>query len=229
VNKKFPTQQVLELACAAQRINGEYIKEPEGMFSSDGVYLYTKQTNKMMMLCTLDHKIWTAEPKDAPMPLKILQEDIDRAVEIQSYFKRLLFAAIDGSNEFQTEVNSLLNSEEIPTNRFGFIACLPSVYARDRSQNEVKKAARQSQEGFLGEAGDRLTDLDCEILEVVKSKNFEGWNVCAIINSKMASWMSQTELKRGPCIIVKAKVKAQGKHWKHGKDETRLNYVKAAQ
>ena len=229
MNKRFPTQQVLELACAAQRVNGAYIKEPEGMFSSDGVYLYTKQTNKMIMLCTLDHTLWTADPTDAPMPLKILQEDIDQAVEIQSYFKRLLFAAIDGSNEFQTEINSLLNAEEIPTNRFGFIACLPSVYARDRSQNEVKKAARQTQDGHLGEEGDRLVDLDCEILEVVKSKNFEGWNICAIINSKMASWMSQTELKRGPCVIVKAKVKAQGKHWKHGKDETRLNYVKAVQ
>ena len=229
MNKRFPTQQVLELACAAQRVNGEYLKEPEGLFSSDGVYLYTKQTNKMIMLCTLDHTLWTADPTDAPMPLKILQEDIDQAVEIQSYFKRLLFAAIDGSNEFQTEINSLLNAEEIPTNRFGFIACLPSVYARDRSQNEVKKAARQTQDGHLGEEGDRLVDLDCEILEVVKSKNFEGWNICAIINSKMASWMSQTELKRGPCVIVKAKVKAQGKHWKHGKDETRLNYVKAVQ
>jgi hypothetical protein len=229
VDTNFPSQQVLELACAAQRVNGSYIKEPEGVFSSDGVYMYTQQTNKMTMLCTLDHKIWTADPKDAPMPLKILPEDTALAEEIKSYYKRLLFAAIDGSNEFQTEVNSLLNAETIPKNKFGFIACLPSVYARDRSQNEVKKAAKQSQEGFLGNTGDRLMDLDCEILEVVKSKNFEGWNICAIINSKMASWMSQTELKRGPCVIVKAKVKAQGKHWKYGNDETRLNYVKAAQ
>lgn len=229
MDTNFPSQQVLELACAAQRVNGSYIKEPEGVFSSDGVYMYTQQTNKMTMLCTLDHKIWTADPKDAPMPLKILPEDTALAEEIKSYYKRLLFAAIDGSNEFQTEVNSLLNAETVPKNKFGFIACLPSVYARDRSQNEVKKAAKQSQEGFLGDAGDRLMDLDCEILEVVKSKNFEGWNVCAIINSKMASWMSQTELKRGPCVIVKAKVKAQGKHWKYGNDETRLNYVKAAQ
>ena len=229
MDTNFPSQQVLELACAAQRVNGSYIKEPEGVFSSDGVYMYTQQTNKMTMLCTLDHKIWTADPKDAPMPLKILPEDTALAEEIKSYYKRLLFAAIDGSNEFQTEVNSLLNAETIPKNKFGFIACLPSVYARDRSQNEVKKAAKQSQEGFLGNTGDRLMDLDCEILEVVKSKNFEGWNICAIINSKMASWMSQTELKRGPCVIVKAKVKAQGKHWKYGNDETRLNYVKAAQ
>jgi hypothetical protein len=163
------------------------------------------------------------------MPLRILAEDTAQAEEIQKYYKRLLFSAIEGENEFQTNINSFLNAEEIETKNFGYIACLPSVYARDRAHNEIKKAARQVDEGYLGKEGDRLSDLDCEILEVVKSKNFTGWNICAIINNKMASWMSQVELKRGPCVIVKAKVKAQGKHWKHQNDETRLNFVKAAQ
>jgi hypothetical protein len=227
--KTFPTQHVLELACAAQRINGEYIKEPFAVYANDNVYVYTKQTNKMLMLTTVDPAIWTADPKDAPMPLKIMPEDIAQAEEIKTYFKRLLFAAIEGENDFQTNINSFLSSENIETKNFGYIACLPSVYTRDKTHNKVKKAARQVEEGFLGNEGDRLKDLDAEILEVNKSKNFEGWNICAIINNKMASWMSQTELKCGPCVIVKAKVKAQGRHWKHQNDETRLNYVKAAQ
>ena len=227
--KTFPTQQVLELACAAQRINGAYLKEPEPVYSNDNIYMYTKQTNKMLMLTTVDPAIWTADPKDSPMPLKIMSEDSAQAEEIKTYFKRLLFAAIEGENEFQTNINSFLSSENIETKNFGYIACLPSVYARDKTHNKVKKAARQVEEGFLGNEGDRLKDLDAEILEVNKSKNFEGWNICAIINNKMASWMSQAELKCGPCVVVKAKVKAQGKHWKHQNDETRLNYVKAAQ
>ena len=227
--KTFPTQQVLELACAAQRINGAYLKEPEPVYSNDNIYMYTKQTNKMLMLTTVDPAIWTADPKDSPMPLKIMSEDSAQAEEIKTYFKRLLFAAIEGENEFQTNINSFLSSENIETKNFGYIACLPSVYARDKTHNKVKKAARQVEEGFLGNEGDRLKDLDAEILEVNKSKNFEGWNICAIINNKMASWMSQAELKCGPCVVVKAKIKAQGKHWKHQNDETRLNYVKAAQ
>jgi hypothetical protein len=227
--KTFPTQTVLALACAAQRVNGTYLKEAESVFTDDGVYMYQKQTNKLMMMCTVDPAIWTTDPKEAPMPLRILAEDTAQAEEIQKYYKRLLFSAIEGENEFQTNINSFLNAEEIETKNFGYIACLPSVYARDRAHNEIKKAARQVDEGYLGKEGDRLSDLDCEILEVVKSKNFTGWNICAIINNKMASWMSQVELKRGPCVIVKAKVKAQGKHWKHQNDETRLNFVKAAQ
>jgi len=227
--KEFPTHQVLELACAAQRINGSYLKEQEHIHSEDGKFLYTKHGNKMMMLCTLDYTRWTADPSSAPLPLRILPEDIARAEEIQKYYKRLLFAAIDGENEFLTTINTILNSETVKENQFGYVACLPSVQARDAVQNQIKKIAKHVEEGFLGKPGDRLADLDCEILEVVKSKNFTGWNICAIIDDKMASWMSQTELKQGPCIIVKAKVKDNSKHWKHGNDETRLNFVKAAQ
>jgi len=223
--KEFPTQQVLELACAAQRINGEYLKVPEGVYADDGVYMYTKQANKTLMLYTLDNKMIIPDTKI----LKVEPEDVARAEEIRKYYKRLVFVAIEGENEFLTKVNSLLGSDTVKENEFGWIACLPSVQAKDAVHNQVKKAARTVEAGWLAAVGDRLADLDCEILEVIKSKNFTGWNICAIINNKMVSWMSQTELKRGPCVIVKAKVKDHSKHWKHGNDETRLNFVKAAQ
>jgi hypothetical protein len=228
-NKEFPTQQVLELACAAQRINGAYIKEAENVWADDGVFMYSKKTNKMLMLCTLVPTNWTADPKDAPMPLRVLPEDTALAEEIKTYFKRLLFAAIEGENEFQTNINSILSGDVVKTNQFGYVACLPSVYVRDRAQNKIKKVARTVEEGYIGEIGSNLKDLDCEILESVKSKNFEGWNISAIINNRMCSWLNKTSLNLGACVIVKAKVKDHTKHWKHGNDVTRLNYVKAAQ
>jgi hypothetical protein len=228
-NKEFPTQQVLELACAAQRINGAYIKEEAPVYSEDGVYMYTKQTNKMQMLCTLEPAIWTADPKDAPMPLKVLAEDVALAQEIQKYFKRLLFAAIEGENDFQTNIHSILSGDAVKQNQFGYVACLPSVYVRDLAQNKVKKAARSVEEGYLGNIGGNLKDLDAEIISSIKSKNFEGYNIDAIIHNKMASWLSKTNLNLGACVVVKAKIKDHSKHWKHQNDVTRLNYVKAAQ
>ena len=227
--KEFPTQQVLELACTAQRVNGAYLKETEAVYSADDIYLYLKQTNKILMLCTLNPAIWTADPKDYPMPLKIQPEDVSLAEEIKKYYKRLLFAAIEGENEFQTKINSILESETVKENEFGWVACLPSVYVRDKAQNKIKKIARQVEEGYLGEIGSQLKDLDCEILESVKSKNFEGWNISAIINNRMVSWLNKTNLNLGACVIVKAKVKDHSKHWKYQNDVTRLNYVKAAQ
>jgi hypothetical protein len=228
-NKEFSTQQVLELACAAQRVNGAYIKEAEGVYTTDGVYMYSKQMNKILMLCTLEPAIWTADPKEAPMPLKVLSEDVSLAEEIKTYYKRLLFAAIEGENDFQTNINTILSGEMVKQNQFGYVACLPSVYVRDKAQNKVKKAARAVEEGYLGEVGSQLKDLDAEIISSVKSKNFEGYNIDAIINSKMVSWLNKTNLNLGACVIVKAKVKDHSKHWKHQNDVTRLNYVKAAQ
>jgi hypothetical protein len=228
--KEFPTQQVLELACAAQRTNGAYLKEEEAVYAEQGNILYFKISNKALMRYTLDPENQALIGMEAYMyKLTVTDEDIDRAEEIRKYYKRLMFAAIDGENEFLTTINTILNGETVKENQFGYVACLPSVQARDTVHNQVKKAARSVEEGFLGKTGDRLADLDCEILEVIKSKNFEGWNICAIINNKMASWMSQVELKRGPCVVVKAKVKDNSKHWKHQNDETRLNYVKVAQ
>jgi hypothetical protein len=227
--KEFPTQQVLELACAAQRINGAYIKDAEAVYTTDGVYMYSKQCNKILMLCTVDPAIWTADPKEAPMPLRVLPEDAELAQEIKTYFKRLLFAAIEGENEFQTNINGFLNAEQIAVKNFGYIACLPSVYARDKVQNTVKRAARTVEEGYLGAVGSNLKDLDAEILSSIKSKNFDGYNIDAIINNRMASWLNKTNLNLGACVVVKAKIKDHTKHWKHQNDVTRLNYVKAAQ
>jgi len=218
MEKSFPLERVLGLACAAQRINGAYIKEEAPVYSEDGAFMYLKHTNKMQMLCTLEPAIWTANPKDAPMPLRVLPEDIAQADEIKNYFKRLLFAAIEGENEFQTSINGFLSSDNIDIKNFGYIACLPSVYIRDLAQNKIKKAVKYVDEGYLADIG-----------ASVKSKNFEGYNIDAIINNRMVSWLNKTALNLGACVVIKAKVKDHSKHWKHGNDITRLNYVKAAQ
>ena len=227
--KEFPTQQVLELACAAQRINGTYIKESVNVFADDNAYMYTNHTNKMMMLCTVNPSNWTADPKDAPMPLKVLPEDTLLSEEIKKHFRKFMFSAIEGENDFQTNINTILSGDSVKVNQFGYVACLPSVHVRDVAQTKVKRAARSVEEGYLADIGSNLKDLDAEIISSVKSKNFEGYNIDAIINNRMVSWLNKTTLALGPCVVIKAKVKDHSKHWKHGNDVTRLNYVKAAQ
>jgi hypothetical protein len=227
--KEFPTQQVLELACAAQRINRSYIKELNTVFADDGVAVYTQHSNKMMMLCTVNPSNWTADPKDAPMPLKVLPEDTLLSEEIKKHFRKFMFSAIEGENDFQTNINTILSGDSVKVNQFGYVACLPSVYVRDVAQTKVKRAAQQVEEGCLAEIGSIVKDLDAEIISSIKSKNFEGYNIDAIINNKMVSWMNKTALELGPAVVIKAKVKDCNKHWKHQNDVTRLHYVKVAQ
>lgn len=230
----YPLQMVLELACAAQRANKGYIKIVEAVFATEDDGTTTPMTykhpNKTLMLVALgEEKTTYADPKTMPQLISTNLDDQELATEIQKYFRRLMFAAIDGSNEFQTEVNSLLNSKDIPLNKFGFIACLPSVYKRDYATTQMEKRMRTIDEGYLALIGSTILDKDCEILSSQRSKNFDAWNIDAIIDNKMVSWMSKVDLKIGNCVVIKAKVKDHSKHWKHENAVTRLNFVKAAQ
>lgn len=231
---KYPLQQVLELACAAERANKGYVKIVEAVYTTeeDGKFkpVAYKHPNKTLMLVALGEDKTTYTP-EFPKPdlINTNLADQELATAIQKYYRRLAFAAIEGSNEFKTEVNALLNSEEIPLNKLGFIACLPSTYKRDLARTTIEKKVKTVDEAYLADVGSSVFDLDCEVLAVQRSKNFDAWNIDAIINNKMVSWMSKNELAVGACVIVKAKVKDHSKHWKYENPVTRLNYVKAAQ
>lgn len=227
--KQFPSQYVLELACAAYRVNGNYIKEGEAVYDAEGKFLYIRQANKQMVLATADPAFWSGELKDRPALLRVKPEDTELANTIKSHFKKLMFVAVEGDNEFLTTINSLLNSETIGHRMFGYVACLPSVYKRDYAKTQIKKQASELDNSYLAMVGERVFDLDCEIIESVKSKNYDAWNITAIINNKMVSWFAKANMTVGPCVVVWAKVKDHSKHWDHGNSVTRLNYVKAVQ
>lgn len=226
-----PVRQVLELACSAERLNKLYIKETTPIYSDDGKIMSYIWANKMLVLLMLYPENYKKTHVDETPPplLRITQDDRDLADEIQKYFRRLMFSAVQGDNEFQTKVNAILESGEVAAGEIGFVACLPSVYKRDYARNKIKKQAKILDNTYLAEIGSNVTDKDCEILESQRSKNFDAWNVCAIIDNKMVSWMSKVDLKLGPAVVVKAKVKDHSKHWQHENAVTRLNYVKAVQ
>lgn len=226
-----PVRQVLELACSAERLNKLYVKETTPIYSDDGKIMSYTWANKMLVLLMLYPENYKKSHEDEPPPplLRVIQEDRDLADEVQKYFRRLLFSAVQGDNEFQTKVNAILENGQVSASEIGFVACLPSVYKRDYARNKIKKQAKILDNTYLGEVGSNITDKDCEILESQRSKNFDAWNVCAIIENKMVSWMSKVDLKLGPAVVVKAKVKDHSKHWQHENAVTRLNYVKAVQ
>jgi len=230
VSAEFPVQKVLELACAAQRTNKAYIKTAEYVHDNQGKFLFVKHDNKTLIRHALGiDKYDKAEQEFRPMSLALETQDAELSDEIRNYYKRLMFSAVKGDNEFQTEVFSLLMTEHMPSYKIGFIACLPSVYARDVSKNKLEKMFRVADNAGLAEIGDMLLDKDCEVLQVNRSKNFDAWNILAIIDNKIVSWMSNKEPRVGPAVVIKAKVKQHAENWLCKKIETRLNYVKIAQ
>lgn len=229
MSDEFPLQRVLELSCAAQRLNKSYIKEAESVFDSNGQFMFVKHSNKVLVRSALGLESSNSGPEFAPQPLFVEPEDAEFAEEIQKYYKRLMFSAVKGDNEFQMEVNTILTLGGVPKNKIGFVSCLPSVYKRDYANNQIEKRLKSIDHEYLASIGTELRDLDAEIIGSIRSKNFDAFNIDAIIDNKMVSWFSKTDLKVGPCVLVKGKVKDHSSHWKHKNPVTRLNYVKAAQ
>jgi hypothetical protein len=224
------TQTVLELACAAYRTYGTYLKETEYKYDDEGRFLYVKHANKDLVKYALGIlKYDNTELEFRHIDLTITPEDVVEAEEIKKYFRKLMFSAVKGTNEFETEVNTLLESEKIPDKKVGYIACLPQTYRRDKEKNTIEKKLAQCDSEPVAAEGSTILDKDCDILRVKRSTNFDAWNVLAIIDNKIVSWMSSKEVKVGDAVVVKAKVKGIAANYQNGKTETRLNYVKVAQ
>ena len=227
---EYNTQKVLELACAAYRTYGDYVKDAEYKYDNEGKFLFVKHSNKDLVKHALGIlKFSSTEQEFRPFDLILAPEDAAEAEEIRKYFRRLMFSAVKGQSEFETEVNALLEGETISDKKIGYIACLPQTYRRDKERNTLAKKLKQCDEERLADEGSTLLDKDCDILRVVRSKNFDAWNVLAIIDNKIVSWMSSKEVKTGNAVVVKAKVKGFGPNYQTQKVETRLNYVKVVQ
>lgn len=221
----FNALGVLELACAAFRYNDGYVKEQAVVFAADGVAVTNVYPNKQLML----YSIGEHPPEVKPFMLRINDQDRALAADIKKHFRKLVFAAVVNDNEYYTALNVMFTNNEVPMTKFGYFAALPSVYIRDYADTQFKKKITEISQEYLGPIGAELLDKDCEVLDVVRSKNYDAWNITAIIDNCLVSWMGKQQLIPGPCVVIKARVKDHGSHFKHRISLTRLNYVKAFQ
>jgi hypothetical protein len=223
----YPVQQVLELACAAQRYNNDYYKDNETVYSDDGKVMGYKYSNKMLMLFTLDTSRRQSDPAYLPPILQVTEEDKMKTDDIRNYYRRLMFNIMaQPDNNFLQEIHNLLNKEIMNESKVGFIACLPSTYARDKNRNVVNKILRECDNSYLGITDQKVTDLSATVIECTRSKNYDAYNVLAVVDNKIVTWFTKFPVKEGATTILSAKVKATGQHWLSKKHETRLNYVK---
>ena len=225
---EFSVQQALELSCAAQRYNKDYIKESQPLYSDDAQFLSYQYSNKLCILFTIDpERRANSDAQSIPTVLQITDEDRQLVEDIRTYYRRLMFSVLaQPDNSFLQEILSLLNKETMSENKMGFIACLPSVYERDKKNNNVNKIFKNCISEPLGVADTKLENLTANIIDCVRSKNYDAWNVLAIIDNKIVSWFSKFPIKQLEVQIASAKIKGIYENYLSKKVETRLNYVK---
>ena len=112
--ESYPLQTAIELACAAFRANNGYLSERQLMerYNPDE----TRYTNKELMLVAMgaiDPKKYEDVP-NKPVLLCTNLDDKELASQMTKFFKRLMFAAIEGEDQFKVDLFGILNQEEVP-------------------------------------------------------------------------------------------------------------------
>jgi hypothetical protein len=199
----FNASDVWAAACAAQRINGAYVKVVEEGKNT--------QTNRQIVDNLLTD------------PTLITEADREQAELVQTYYKGLTFKILQGVklNEFDNNAMVIANRDTVSSNyELATIVCLPSCYERATKRDEVNRKLRDADGGFIGKVGDKIQTT----VEVVRSNFSQQWNVffvSGLTDKNQPVFFSYSQsIDAGKVINIRGTVKA------HRDNATQLNRVK---
>lgn len=221
---EIPTMQIFAAACAAQRINGQYVKESHTVYpggnpwnpdGSDAPYVLVK-ANKVMV------REWLASGSNEA----ITDADRAEAEAVRGYWQLKLFNVLSGTaSDYERSAVEAAASETINSHDhklIGLISSLPAAYERGLVRDkrlEVRQDAAIGSQHF-GNIGDTVTGK-VDIIDCVYSQNWACYYVTGTLNGNMILFTTKQPVEAGASFSLKGKVK------KH-RDEniTQLNYVK---
>jgi len=154
---------VFAAACAAQRINGEYVKRTDTQFSGNGfrsakAISTAAESNATKLYNSALMKALLASDRS-----DILPEDYERGEEVRSHFCSMLVFVFEGTaRDFIKDALAAAIAEEIPNagKMFGIVASLPSVVDR----NVRRRVEREALNALISQS----TPIDGNLEETVK-------------------------------------------------------------
>jgi hypothetical protein len=208
---QFTADQVWACAVAAQRINGEYLKEPVWGPSDSGEDRLIKDANKLMV------KHWLRTENFS----LVTAADHEQGQEIRNYFNGYLLKQISGKiNEFEQTALRIAQMEEFTGRNlleFAVISCLPSVMLRDQDRKELKNAINSSTQ-LTGEVGDKIQGV-IDVFRCDYQQMYDKFKVQARMGDSYVSFWFGSRVDG--TVTIRAKIKAQ-----RGDNTTQLNFVK---
>ena len=212
---KHSLDNVWGAAVAAQRINGEYLKEEKRTFDMvTGEVTNRKLRNRDIMLDILSN------------PAVLTVEDIAQGQECRKFLQNdITFRALKNKlTEFDGSVSKVLAvTEEFDTVKhkleLAVVACLPQSHTRALERQAVQERVRQTSGSLIGMPGDKV-QLDVEIVKSNYSQQWNTWYATAITADNSAVFFAyRKELARGATHTIVGTVKA------HRDGSTQLNRV----
>jgi len=225
--KTIPNQDMLALAYAAYRINGNrYVKDTR-RFSEGQPTLYANKDLVRFFLHQKGHAPGVWVPEDY-VPFSVTEEDYASVERARNHFKRYTMDILgDSLTSFQKSVYEVYCQEQIPVNAAGLVSYLPQLVDRELDEIAFKKLLRTEYRNsvHVGAEGDGVEGV-AKILHRVYSKQWERWYYTAAIDGNIFSFSNVNEHAVDSMKRIKAKVRGHTKNRSFAVDETQLNYVK---
>jgi hypothetical protein len=211
---------VWSAACAAQRINGEYVKMVTSYATNDeslpnsleqAASTETKRTNRQIIDMLLAD---TSQITDA---------DRVQAEAVRKYYKAFTFKILQGKmlSEFDNNAMVISNRDVIESNYdVAVIASLPASYERAVKRDNLNRKIDSASGGFVGRVGDKVK-LTVEVVRSVFSQQWNVFFITGITTDDQPVFFSYREtIPTGKTIVAQGTVKA------HRDNSTQLNRVK---
>lgn len=212
---KYSVDDVWGAAVAAQRVNGEYLKEDKTNITEDGSYETLQKRNRDIMMDFL------------AVPGTITDEDRLTGRECRRFLQNdLTFRALKGQlSAFDASVSRVVAVEdEFDTVQhrleLAVVACLPQSHQRALVRQSIQDRVRNASGGYVGNVSDKVA-LDAEVVSANWSNTYNIFWVTAITQDNRALFFSyKSQLNSGIQIKLVGTVKA------HRDNKTQLNRVK---
>lgn len=228
---EYPTERLIELAFAAYRVNGGYVKDTrrysEGQpatYSNKEIVTYSaahyNQYNEK------DSVLRTWIPSDF-VPVKVTDEDRAAKADADRHMRRYTMLALGNLSDFQQDVFSAYSSERMPVNRVGLIAYLPEFVNRELQDKMYKE--RLKKEFANSRHYENKVEGNCEILKVIyvnKEMMDPFYMHFAAVDGNLICFARKEGFAVGNTYVITAKVKGQDRERETGLPMTRVNYVK---
>jgi hypothetical protein len=190
-------------ACAAQRINGAYLKTIEEGRNTE--------TNRQIM------DTFIANPD------LITEADREHGQLVRTYYKGFTFKILQGKklNDFDNTAMVIANRDVIEsTYDIAVIASLPSCQERAGKRDNINRKLESATGGFIGRVGDKVK-VNVEVVRCVYSQQWNTHFVSGVTTDDQAVFFAYKQpINIGKLIIAEGTVKA------HRDNSTQLNRVK---
>jgi hypothetical protein len=203
-------------ACAAQRINGEYLKESTYTYNeASGQTVLDKRRNRDIMMEFLQN------------PDRLLVEDVEAGEQARNFLQKdLTFRALKGRlTDFDQSISKCLAVADrfyTVSHRYemAVIASLPNSVRRSQERQNTEQRLKFAQGGLIGQPGDRVT-ANAEVISANYSQQYNIFWIRAITDKDQpVTFSNKQKFDAGTHLTIQGKVKA------HLNNLTQLNYVK---